>query len=78
MSEASIAVDPFHEVIPVKMMQALQAIIEALQAHAAKIVKHEKGAKVQDKDGALQPVADGGGRQCLQSLAWDVVRSGFL
>ena len=41
-AEASIAVDPIHEVQPVKMMQALQGNIEALQNHAATIIRNEK------------------------------------
>ena len=41
-AEASNAADPIHDVQPVKMMQALQGNIEALQNHAATIVRNEK------------------------------------
>ena len=72
VAEASIAVDPIHDVKPVKMMQALQGNIEALQMHAATIIRNEKTAKIADKEGVLQPVTDEGGRQCMQSLILDV------
>ena len=72
VAEASIAVDPAADVKPVKMMQALQGNIEALQAHAEKIMRNEKTAKIEDKDGVLQPVVDEGGRQCMQAFVLDV------
>ena len=72
VAEASIAVDPIHDVKPVKLMQALQANICALQSHAATIVRNEKQARIASKDGVLQPVADEGGRQILQSLILDM------
>ena len=53
-------------------MQVAHGIIEALQSHAAKIIRNEKQAKIQDKDGVLQPVVDEGGRQCLRSLILDL------
>ena len=57
---------------PVKMMQALRANIEALQSHAATILRNEKTARVQSKDGALQPVVDEGGREHMQALILDL------
>ena len=72
VAEASIAVDPVHNAKPVQMMQALQANLEAMQSHASKIIRNEKSAKIEDSSGILQPVADEGGRQCLQSLTLDV------
>jgi len=65
-------VDPIHDVKPVKMMQALQGNIDALQMHAATIIRNEKTAKIEDRHGVLQPVPDEGGRQCMQSLILDV------
>ena len=72
VAEASIAVDPTHDFKPVKMMQALQGNIEALQKHAANIIRNEQTAKIEDRDGVLQPVLDEGGRQCMQALVLDV------
>ena len=43
------------------MMRALQANIASVQSQAAEISRTEKEAKVQDNDGALQPVVDEGG-----------------
>ena len=57
-AEFSIAVDPVHDVKPVKMMQALRGNIEALHSHAAAILRNEKKARVQDRDGVLQRVPD--------------------
>ena len=59
-AEASIAVDPIHDVKPVKMMQALQGTLEALNTHAATILRNEKKAQIATKDGVLQPVPDEG------------------
>ena len=72
VAAVSIAVDPVRAVKPVKMMQALQANIEALQKQAATILRNEKKARVLDKDGAPQCVPDEGGRQCLQSVILDL------
>ena len=71
-AEASIAVDPIHDLKPVKMMQALQGNIAALQSHAAKIVRNERMARIQDSDGVLQPVVDAGGRENMRALILDV------
>ena len=54
------------------MMPALQSNIDALRNHAATIIRNEKTAKIEDRDGALQPVRDEGGRQCMQALILDV------
>ena len=54
------------------MMQALQGNIEALQNHAATIIRNEKTAMIEDQDGVIQPVPDEGGRQCMQALILDV------
>ena len=62
-AEVSIALDPVHDLQPVKMMQALQGNIDALQSYAAKVLRNEKQARIQDKDGVLQPVVDEGGRE---------------
>jgi len=56
----------------VKMMQALRANIEALQSHAATILRNEKTARVQSRDGSLQPVTDEGGREHMQALILDL------
>ena len=53
-------------------MQALEAKIAAVQVCAAKIIKNESTAAVEDRDGVLQPVEDGGGRDALKSLVVDV------
>ena len=72
--EATIAVDPVHDVKlkPVQMMRALQENIERVQSQAAEIIRNEKEAKVQDSDGALQPVVDEGGRDNLKPLILDL------
>ena len=49
----TVAVDPVHDVGPVRMMQALQGTLEALQEQAARIAKHEKTPTVADSSGAL-------------------------
>ena len=54
------------------MMQALQGNIEALQNHAATIIRNEKTAKIEDRDDILQFGPDAGGRQCMQALILDV------
>ena len=64
--------DPIHDVKPAKMLQALRGNIEALQTHAATIIRNEKAAKTADKNGVLQPVTDAGGRECMQRLILDV------
>ena len=56
--EESIAVGPVHSVQPVKLMQAVQANIEAIEAHAVKIVHNEKRALIPDQNGSRQPVVD--------------------
>ena len=71
-AEASIAVDSMHDIKPVRAMQALKAQMEAIQTHAEKIIRNEKMARVKGHDGVLQPVADEGGRQHMQSLILDV------
>ena len=43
-AENAVALDPVSEIAPVRMMQALQGSIEALQAQAARIAKNEKNA----------------------------------
>ena len=72
IAESTIALDPMHHVAPVRMMQALQGTIEAVTAHAAQIARNERKAKIADKDGVLQPVADEGGRHSLKSMVLDV------
>ena len=71
-AEVSIAVDPIHDIKPVKMMQALQGNIHALNKHAATILRNEKRVQIQTKDGALQPVPDAGGRECMNALILDL------
>ena len=68
VAEYTIALDPVHDVAPVRMLQALKGTIEAVTAHAAQIAKNEKTAQVADNDGALQPVVDEGGRHSIKSL----------
>ena len=57
------------------MMQALQGTIEALNMHAATILRNEKRAQIETRDGVLQPVPDEGGRECMQSLILDVQKT---
>ncbi|MCP4965331.1 MAG: hypothetical protein GY926_08845, partial [bacterium] len=71
-AEVSIAVDPVQDLPPVKMMQALRGTIDALQTHAAKLIRNEKQARIQDESGVLRPVIDEGGREALKPLILDV------
>ena len=70
--EASIAVDPVHELRPVKMLQALQGNITVLEAHARTVIRQEQTARIEDENGVMQPVRDEGGRQHMESLILDV------
>ena len=72
IAESTIALDPLHDVAPVRMMQALQGTIEAVTKHAAKIARNERKAQVADKDGVLRPVTDEGGRHAFKSMVLDV------
>ena len=72
VAEFTIAVDPVHDVAPVRMMQALQGTLGALQEQAARIAKNEATPTVADSSGALQPVADEGGRHTMRSMVLDV------
>ena len=54
IAESTIALDPLHDVAPVRMMQALQGTIDAVTKHAAQIARNERTKKVADKDGVLQ------------------------
>ena len=72
VAESTVAVDPLHDVQPVRKMQALQAKIQALSTHAKDIAKNENKAQIVDNDGVLQPVVDEGGRHCMKSLVLDV------
>ena len=72
ISENTVAVDPVHDVTPVRLMQALQGSINALQSQAARIIKNEKTPTVFDNDGILQPVVDEGDRHEMKSLVLDV------
>lgn len=72
VAETTIAVDPLHDVAPVRMMQAVQGTLGALQEQAARIAKNEKTPMVADSSGALQPVADEGGRHVLNTMVLDV------
>jgi hypothetical protein len=72
VAESTVAVDPVHDIQPVRMMQALQAKIGALSTHAKNIVANEKKAQIVDNDGVFQPVVDEGGRHCMKSLVLDV------
>ena len=53
-------------------MQALQGTLGALQEQAARIAKNEATPTVADSSGALQPVADEGGRHTMRSMVLDV------
>ena len=44
IAEASIAIDPTHHLKPAKMMQALRAQLDAVQAHAAKVWRDSEAA----------------------------------
>lgn len=72
VAETTVAVDPVHHVGPVRMMQALQGTLETLQEQAACIAKNETTPTVADSNGALQPVADDGGRHTMRSMVLDV------
>ena len=72
IAESTIALDPLHDVAPVRMMQALQGTIDAVTKHAAEIARNERTEKVADKNGVLQPVADEGGRHVFKSMVLDV------
>ena len=54
--EGSIAVGPAYSAQPVKLMQDLQAHIEAIEAHGTKIVRLDRRALIEDQTGCLQPV----------------------
>ena len=41
VAETTVAVDPVHHIGPVRMMQALQGTLEALQEQAARIANNE-------------------------------------
>ena len=72
IAEATIALDPVHDVAPVKMMQALQGSIRALEHQAELTVQREVKATVADNKGILQPVVDEGGRHCIKHLVLDL------
>ena len=72
IAECTVAVDPMSDCAPVKLMQALQGTLHALQSQAASIIKNEKTPTIEDSDGVLQPVADEGGRHEMKSLVLDV------
>ena len=72
VAETTVAVDPVHHVGPVRMMQALQGTLEALTEQASRIAKNETIPTVADSSGALQPVADEGGRHTMRSMVLDV------
>ena len=57
---------------PVRMVQALQGTLEALHEQAARIAKNETTPTVPDSHGALQTVADEGGRHTMRSMVLDV------
>ena len=67
-----MALDPLHDVEPVRMMQALQGSIHALEAHAAEIVKNAARPTTADDKDVLQPVSDEGGREVLKSFVLDL------
>ena len=72
VAETTVAVDPVHHVGPARMMHSLQGTLQALQEQAAHIAKNEKTPTVADSNGALQPVADEGGRHTMRSMVLDV------
>ena len=57
---------------PVRMVQALQGALEALHEQAARFGKNETTPTVADSHGALQTVADEGGRHTMRSMVLDV------
>ena len=72
VAETTVAVDPVHHAGPGQMMQALQGTLGALKEQAARIAKNEKAPTVANINGALQPVADEGGRHTLRNMVLDV------
>ena len=72
VATACIAVDPVHDLAPVKMMQALQGQVQVLHDQAEKIAKTENTARVCDKDGVFQPVSDEGGRHEYKNIVLDM------
>ena len=70
VAETTVAVDPVHHVGPVRMMQALQGTLQALQQQAARIAQNEKTPTVADSSGALQPVVDEGGRHTMRTIGF--------
>ena len=78
MAVSTVAVDPVHDVAPVKLMQALAAKLTAVQEQAEQNANNERKSRIGGNDGALEPVADKGGRRSSQSLvlgAQSVVRA---
>ena len=61
-----------HDAGPVRVVQALQGTLEALHEQAARFGKNETTPTVADSNGALQPVADEGGRHTMRSMVLDV------
>ena len=58
---------------PVRMVQALEGTLEALREQAARFRKKNKTTPtVADSHGALQAVADEGGRHTMRSMVLDV------
>ena len=57
------------------MIQALCSSIEEIQSQATKIIRNERTAKIEDRNGVLQLVPDTGGRHCFESLVLDVQAS---
>ena len=70
--ERTVALDPVHDVAPVKMMQALQGIIPTLQTHAAQLAKNEKIIPIDDNNGVFESVVVEGGRHIVNSLVFDI------
>ena len=56
-------------------MQAIQARIQAVEAHAAEIARNEAKKIVADNEGALQSVVDAGGRDAMKSSVVDLQSS---
>ena len=72
VAETTVAVDPVHDVGPVRMLQALQGTLQALQEQAARIAQNETTPTVADGNGDLQPVPDEGGRHTMRTMVLDV------
>lgn len=72
IAEDAIAMDPTHHCQPVRMMQALQANLDALQKQVAKVIRSEKAARVEDIDGTLRPVTDEAARDTVRPFILDV------